>query len=62
MRELKSAQAQMDEAITNNDKVEIHVSHELIEVVTKKLETMLKHWEQNRRNRQCKVRIDIGKK
>ena len=57
MRMLKSAQAQIDEAIVNNDMVGIHVSCELIEVATKKLETTLKHWEQ-----QSKVRIDIGKK
>ena len=28
----------MDEAIANNDMVGIHVSHDLIEVATKKLE------------------------
>ena len=32
MKMLKSAQAQMDEAIANNDMVEIHVSCELIEM------------------------------
>ena len=37
-RILKSAQAQMDETIANKDMVGIHVSRELIEVATKKLD------------------------
>ena len=57
MKMLKGSQAQMDEAIANNDMVGIHVSHELIEVATKKLEAMSKNQEQQR-----KVRLDIRKK
>ena len=57
MRMLKSAQVQMDEAVANNDMVGIHVSRELFEVATKKLEATSKHQEQ-----QSKVRVDIGKK
>ena len=53
-RMLKSAQAQVDEAIANNDMVGIHVSPELIEVAAKKLKTTLKQ--------QSKARVDIGKK
>ena len=54
MRMLKIAEVQMDEAIDNNDILGIHVSLELVEVGTKKLEPTLKQ--------QIKVRIDIGEK
>lgn len=54
MRMLKSAEVQMDEAIDNNDILGIHVSLELVEVGTKKLEPTLKQ--------QIKVRTDIGEK
>ena len=51
---LKIAQARMDETIANNDMVGIHVSRELNEAATKKLETTFKQ--------QSKVSVDIGKK
>ena len=56
-RMLRSAQAQMDEAISNSDMVGVQVSCELIDAATKKLEVASKH-----REEQSKIRTDIGKK
>ena len=50
-----SAQEQMDKAIKNNDMVFVKATREILNAVTKKLDAVKNH-----ENEQAKIRIDIG--
>ena len=52
-----SAQEHMDKAIENNDMVSVKAAREMLNAVTKKLDAVKNH-----KNEQANIRIDIGTK